>query len=253
MPSQFALTMSAAALAVGAFAFGTGAHAQSGVQVGTLTCNVDSGWGFVFGSSRGLRCVYAPVRGAAERYSGAIDKYGVDIGYVQGGVIVWGVIAPTTGMTPGALAGDYGGVTGSATVAVGVGANVLFGGFNKSITLQPLSIEGNTGLNLAAGIAAVTLKRSAQPPSTARDPDGLYQLGMEVGTAVGATIDTAHSSVTFQGIKSVGKLDPAKDVEYRDFVLQCNGLASEAPVGRIPGLVVSVAGGVQCQIIRQRE
>ncbi|MFI5023764.1 MAG: DUF992 domain-containing protein [Alphaproteobacteria bacterium] len=158
MLRKFALAMSAAVLAVGAFALPTDAHAQSGVTVGTLTCNVASGWGFVFGSSRGLRCVYSPVQGAPEHYSGDIAKYGVDIGYTQGGVMVWGVIAPTSSLAPGALAGDYGGVTGSATVAVGVGANVLLGGFNKSITLQPVSIEGNTGLNVAAGIAAVTLK-----------------------------------------------------------------------------------------------
>ncbi len=158
MLRKFALAMSAAVLAVAAFGFVTGARAQTGVKIGNLTCNVASGWGFVFGSSRGLRCVYSPVQGAPEHYAGHVNKYGVDIGYTQGGVIVWGVIAPTSTLAPGALAGHYGGVTGSATVAVGVGANVLVGGFNKSITLQPLSIEGNTGLNVAAGIAEITLR-----------------------------------------------------------------------------------------------
>ena len=155
---KFALAISAAALALGVSAFGADAEAQTGLKVGTLTCNVDSGWGFVFGSSRGLHCVYSPIQGVAENYAGQVNKYGVDIGYQRGGVIVWGVIAPTSTLAPGALAGDYGGVSASATVAVGVGANVLVGGFNKSITLQPLSIEGNTGLNVAAGIAAVDLK-----------------------------------------------------------------------------------------------
>ena len=98
------------------------------------------------------------MQGTVEHYSGNINKFGVDIGYTQGGVIVWGVIAPTSSLAPGALSGDYGGVTASATVGVGVGANVLLGGFNKSITLQPVSIEGNSGLNVAAGIAGVTLK-----------------------------------------------------------------------------------------------
>ena len=143
MLRKSALTISAAALALGVLAFGTDAQAQAGVKVGTLTCNVDSGWGFVFGSSRGLRCIYSPVQGVAEHYTGNVKKNGVDIGYQQGGVIVWGVIAPTSSLAPGALSGDYGGVTASATVAVGVGANVLVGGFNKSVTLQPVSIEGN--------------------------------------------------------------------------------------------------------------
>jgi hypothetical protein len=44
----------------------------------------------------------------------------------------------------------------SASVGVGVGANVLFGGGN-SISLQPLSIEGNKGVNVAGGIAEMTL------------------------------------------------------------------------------------------------
>ena len=157
MLRKFALVMSAAVLALGAFAFVTGARAQTGVKIGNLTCNVASGWGFVFGSSRGLRCVYSPVQGAPEHYAGHVNKYGVDLGYTAGGVLVWGVIAPTSTLAPGALAGHYGGVTGSATVAVGVGANVLVGGFNKSITLQPVSIEGNSGLNVAAGIAALKL------------------------------------------------------------------------------------------------
>ena len=37
----------------------------------------------------------------------------------------------------------------SATVGVGLGANVLVGGSGNSIALQPVSIEGTTGLNVA--------------------------------------------------------------------------------------------------------
>jgi hypothetical protein len=156
MPRQY-LVASAVTLAMGAFALGTPAKADTTVKTGVLTCNVDSGWGFVFGSSRDLKCNYSGTSGHNEHYTGHIAKYGVDIGYIQGGVIVWGVLAPTTDLAAGALTGDYGGATGGATVGVGVGANVLVGGFNKSITLQPLSVEGNKGLNVAAGIAAVTL------------------------------------------------------------------------------------------------
>jgi hypothetical protein len=153
------LVASAAILAMGgAFALGTPAKADTTVKAGVLTCNVDSGWGFVFGSSRDLKCNYSGSGGHHEHYVGHIAKYGVDIGYLQGGVIVWGVVAPTTDLAAGALAGEYGGATGGASVGVGVDANVLVGGFNKSITLQPLSVEGDKGLNVAAGIAAVTLQ-----------------------------------------------------------------------------------------------
>ena len=134
------------------------ARAQGGVQVGTLTCDVSAGWGFVFGSSRSLRCTFSPRPGYAEHYAGTISKFGVDIGYLQGAVMIWGVIAPTTNMAPGSLAGTYAGVTGGATVGVGASAHVLVGGSNRSFTLQPLSIQGNTGLNVAAGVASMTLR-----------------------------------------------------------------------------------------------
>ena len=131
--------------------------AQSGVKVGVLTCNVEGGWGFILGSSKDVRCTYAPSGRATERYRGTISKVGVDIGYTQGGVLVWTVVAPTSDIRPGALEGDYGGVTASATIIGGLGANAMLGGFDKSIALQPLSIEGNTGLNVAAGITGMTL------------------------------------------------------------------------------------------------
>ena len=130
----------------------------AGIKIGVLSCHVSSGWGFIFGSSKDLHCNFAPSgRGYGERYVGTVSKFGVDIGYTSGGVLVWDVFAPASGMKRGALAGSYAGVTGSATVGVGAGANVLVGGFNRSITLQPVSIEGNTGLNVAAGIGAITL------------------------------------------------------------------------------------------------
>jgi hypothetical protein len=138
---------------------GPATAAPSGVRVGTLTCNVASGWGFVFGSSRDLHCTYHG-NGRSEHYVGSISKFGVDVGYQDGGVLVWGVIAPTSDMRKGALGGNYAGATASATVGIGLGANVLVGGLDKSIALQPVSIEGNKGLNLAAGIGAVDLTTS---------------------------------------------------------------------------------------------
>ena len=86
-----------------------------------------------------------------------INKYGIDIGFTTESRIIWGVFAPGD-VAPGALAGHYGGVTGEAEVGVGLGANVLLGGSNKQIALQPLSITGGVGLNVAAGIASITLE-----------------------------------------------------------------------------------------------
>ena len=156
MPRKLVVAIAALGFAAGALAYGTPAQAQ-GIRAGTLTCNVSSGFGFVFGSSRSVNCTFAPAGGPPQHYVGSIDKFGVDIGYTKGGVLVWTVLAPTTSPAPGSLAGSYGGATASATAGVGVGANVLVGGSGSTISLQPLSIEGNTGLNVAAGVAALTL------------------------------------------------------------------------------------------------
>ena len=150
--------LSAAVVAAAAVAFAAPASAApGGVKVGTLTCNVASGWGFVFGSSKDLHCTFRG-NGRNDHYTGSISKFGVDLGYTEGGVLVWGVFAPTSDVRKGALEGDYAGATASATVGVGLGANVLVGGLDKSIALQPLSMEGNTGLNVAAGIGSISLK-----------------------------------------------------------------------------------------------
>jgi hypothetical protein len=143
-------------LTAGTLGLATPVQAQ-GVQVGLLTCNVASGFGFIFGSSRAVNCTFSPGGGPPQHYAGAINKFGVDIGYLQGGVIVWTVVAPTANVVPGSLAGTFAGATGSATIGVGLGANVLVGGSSNSIALQPVSIEGTTGLNVAAGIAEMTL------------------------------------------------------------------------------------------------
>lgn len=157
MNKTFALAIGAAV--IGAFAFaGTAQAAKHGVKVGELTCNVASGWGFVFGSTKDLRCVFRQNNKHAVHYSGAIAKFGVDIGYTEGGVLIWEVVAPSSDIRDGALDGDYVGVSAGATAGVGIGANVLVGGFDKSFSLQPLSVSGNRGLNVAAGVGSISLK-----------------------------------------------------------------------------------------------
>jgi hypothetical protein len=144
---------------VSTVALSTAALAQNpgGVNVGSLQCHVSGGMGFVFGSSKDLDCLLIKPDGRADHYVGSINKYGVDIGFTKEASMVWLVFAPGA-IGKGALAGDYGGATASGTVGVGVGANVLVGGSSKQITLQPVSVEGSTGLNVAAGVASVTLR-----------------------------------------------------------------------------------------------
>jgi hypothetical protein len=131
----------------------------AGVRVGTLSCHEASGWGFVFGSSHDVRCIFTS-GDRVEHYRGSISKFGIDIGYQQSGVILWEVFAPNNHPEPGVLDGHYGGLTAGAAVGVGLDANALVGGSSRSIGLQPVSIQGMTGVNVAAGIGEMTLHSS---------------------------------------------------------------------------------------------
>jgi len=126
-------------------------------KVGLLTCNTSDRIGLIVGSSQKLSCIFTPERRLPERYFGTINRIGPDIGVTSGGVLSWAVFAPTDGLLRGALAGEYVGATASASLGLGVGAQVLVGGSNRSISLQPLSVEGQLGINIAAGVAGLTL------------------------------------------------------------------------------------------------
>jgi len=157
--------MSRAALpvAVLAIAFLLGSpdgQAQSRTQVGILTCNVSGSLGLILTSQKGTACTFDSQKGYSEHYLGVIRKFGLDIGATGGGVLTWAVFA-TGPAVPGVLAGNYVGATAEATVGAGLGANVLVGGSNQSIALQPLSVNGQTGLNLALGVGSFEL--SAAP------------------------------------------------------------------------------------------
>jgi hypothetical protein len=151
------LAAAVAGLAFSTLSLDTPARAAVTVKAGVLTCHVGSGYGFVFGSSRNLACTYSG-NGRVEHYAGDISKFGMDIGYLQNGVIIWAVLAPSTTLAPGALSGNYGGLTAGASVGIGADANALIGGSRREIELQPLSVEGDKGLNVAAGIASISLR-----------------------------------------------------------------------------------------------
>ena len=126
------------------------------VQVGQLACSISAGVGLVVGSQRNVSCNFQPDAGPPEAYTGTITKIGLDVGFTTGGAMVWGVFTDTNRFA-GMLAGTYAGVQAEATVAAGLGANVLVGGSNRGIALQPLSVQGQTGLNIAAGVGALEL------------------------------------------------------------------------------------------------
>jgi Protein of unknown function (DUF992) len=131
---------------------------QNQVKVGTLTCDISAGIGMIIGSRKDVQCLFTPAEpGPREVYVGSISKFGLDVGATAGGQMVWSVYAPTTGRVA-ALAGNYGGASAEATVGAGLGANVLVGGSNRTVALQPVSVQGQAGLNLAVGVSGLELR-----------------------------------------------------------------------------------------------
>jgi hypothetical protein len=136
------------------------ASAQSTVKAGVLSCDVSGGAGFVIGSSKSLGCTFKHENGEEEEYAGKINKFGLDIGVTEKATLSWVVLAPTSDLGDGALSGSYVGASAEGSVGVGGGANVLVGGSNRTISLQPLSVQGQTGLNAAVGVAELVLSDS---------------------------------------------------------------------------------------------
>jgi hypothetical protein len=149
-----------AAALVGAFATIVAIPVQaqpSRVQVGELACSVSAGVGLIVGSQRNVSCNFKPDGGPPEAYVGTITKIGLDVGFTTGSAIVWTVFAGTNRYA-GMLTGTYTGAQAEATIGAGLGANVLVGGSNRSVALQPLSLQGQTGLNIAAGIGSLEIR-----------------------------------------------------------------------------------------------
>lgn len=128
------------------------------VQAGVLECTGGETVGFVLGSVTELNCIYRPDMGPRQAYRATIRRAGVDIGATAVSSLVWGVFAPTQQIGLGDLSGNYGGVSAGATIGAGLGANVLYGGSSNSFALQPLSVGGQVGLNIFAGVAGLELR-----------------------------------------------------------------------------------------------
>jgi hypothetical protein len=156
------LILAASAAMLGAI---PAASAQNeGIELGKLDCTVEGGAGFIIGSTKDVLCTYTPADPnlAPESYHGEIRKFGLDVGVTGETLITWVVMGPSKDVyAPGALAGNYVGASAEASVAVGAGANLLVGGSDNTFTLQPLSVQAQTGVNLAVGIADFELRTAA--------------------------------------------------------------------------------------------
>jgi hypothetical protein len=128
------------------------------IAAGVLECRAGASTSFIIGSIRDFDCLFTPISGPLQRYGATIQRLGVDLGWSGGAVMVWNVFAPTDVVGPGSLSGTYGGISAGAAIGVGLGANALAGGLDNSFALQPLSFEGQTGLNAFAGISSLELR-----------------------------------------------------------------------------------------------
>ena len=152
---DFAGAAVGAAALVMAFA-APAASQQQRVQAGTLECSLSSSIGMVVASQRNIACNFKPNGGPPEAYVGTMTRIGLDIGITGGGAIIWAVFT-TTNLYSGILTGTYVGASAEMSIAAGLGANVLVGGSNRAVALQPLSVQGQVGLNIAAGVSQLEL------------------------------------------------------------------------------------------------
>jgi len=136
-------------------------YASPKIALGTLTCKGRGNVGLIFGSKEVMHCIFATTIGGRHYpYMATITKVGLDVGYKGSSTFIWTVLGPTISTPENALSGTYGGLTAGMSVGIGGNANALVGGFGQSIFLQPLSVEGQTGINLSAGVAGLTLEPS---------------------------------------------------------------------------------------------
>jgi hypothetical protein len=129
-------------------------------QVGMLSCKLNPSIGFILAGHQSMECLFTPNAPNAppQAYHGALNTVGLDIGITAGGVMGWAVLASTAGTSAGALAGEYVGASGDVGLGLGVGANVLLGGSERSFALQPVSLEGSVAINAILGVSALKLR-----------------------------------------------------------------------------------------------
>lgn len=136
----------------------SGAAFAAKLEVGTLACTAGASGGLIVMTEQSMDCVFQPSDGSGpQQYVGEVRKFGLDVGVTGGTQIQWLVLADEADWDPSALGGNYVGVSADASVGIGAGVNVLLGGTNGSIVLQPVSVQEEVGLDVAVGITDLQL------------------------------------------------------------------------------------------------
>lgn len=134
------------------------ANEVGGKRIGDLNCQIEGGWGLLLGSSKAATCEFKAADGTTHAYTGSLDKIGIDIGVTEAAYMTWAVFTQDEyDASPEAMLGNYTGISAEASLGIGLGANALIGGNGKRIGLQPVALQGNSGLNIAVGLASLSL------------------------------------------------------------------------------------------------
>ncbi len=134
------------------------AQSRDRTKVGTLTCDISGGIGMIIASKKAVTCMFTPsAAGPREVYTGSISKFGLDVGATSGGEMVWTVFAPSNKEIRRARR--------HITAAPAPKRQWCRSRrqrpdrrFDRTVTLQPVSVQGQTGLNLAVGVSGLELR-----------------------------------------------------------------------------------------------
>jgi hypothetical protein len=143
-----------------ALSLSLGTPAWSNAQVGMLKCDTSIGIGEILVRKQTMTCVFTHNNGTKENYTGKVHQFGLEIGEVAEGHLAWAVFAASPATGTGLLAGKYGGVDASVAAGIGLGADVLVGGTGEAFSLQPLAVDGEPGVAIAAGVEQIELVAS---------------------------------------------------------------------------------------------
>lgn len=138
---------------------------EAGVKIGKLTISSvpGSGKNLIIRSSSDVEAVFEDLNGKEEFYIGEAGiEFGIDLAMKEGEWNqVYLVFSPAEDYRTGsyALQGKYFGTRAGAGVGVGVNAQVLLGGLDKSFSLQPLSVGTGTGTGVEAGLGYLFLQK----------------------------------------------------------------------------------------------
>lgn len=155
---SYRIAIAATAVALAVAAFGSAAQAQTGAPAGRLSCTVEGAIGLVVTSQRPMECRFTPRRGPVQRYTGVVRSFGLDVGTIRRSTMSWRVYGPYARAPLGALAGTYAGAAAGASAgSAGGSGNLLVGGVDNEVTLQPLSLQSRRGYNVAVGVTGFEL------------------------------------------------------------------------------------------------